>query len=98
MIRKALALIDGGSLTMSELALEMDMTEADLKSRLEMMVMMGHLEAIKLTVEDGDPEERCPGCLMAGSCRTDDCSDGPPVVGYRLTDKARRLLGKEGWD
>jgi len=96
MIRKTLALIEAGSLTISELALEMGMTEADLKSRLEMMVMMGHLEAITVPMDADDPEEHCPGCLMAGTCRTDTCSDGVPVVGYRLTDKARRLLGGEG--
>ena len=95
MIRKTLALIEEGSLTLSELALELGMTEADLKSRLEMMVMMGHLEAMTIPLDADDPEERCPGCLMAGTCRTEVC-DGVPVVGYRLTEKALRLLGKEG--
>ncbi|UCC92929.1 MAG: hypothetical protein JSW25_09735 [Thermoplasmata archaeon] len=96
MIRKALVLIDKGSITLSEMAMELDMSEADLKSRLEMMVMMGHLEAVTIAGDSHDPDLDCPGCLMASTCREDECSEGVPVVGYRLTDKGRRLArGKE---
>lgn len=97
MIRNALALIDRGSITLSEMAMELGMSEPDLKNRLEMMVMMGHLEAVTITGDSMDAELDCPGCLMASTCREDECSDGVPVVGYRLTDKGRRLAqGKEG--
>jgi hypothetical protein len=91
MIRKALMLIDRGSTTLSEMASELDMTEADLKNRLEMMVMMGHLEAVTIVGDSEEPEANCPGCVMASTCREDECSDGVPVVGYRLSDKGRRL-------
>ena len=67
------------------------MSEAELKSRLEMMVRMGHLEAIPLEGDGRQPDMDCPGCVMASLCREEDCSEGPPVVGYRLTDKGRRL-------
>ena len=96
MIRKALMLIDKGSITLSEMAIDLGMTEADLKSRLEMMVMMGQLEAVTIPGDTMDAELDCPGCLMASTCREDVCSDGSPVVGYRMTDKGRRLArGKE---
>jgi hypothetical protein len=96
MIRNALALIDRGSITLSEMAMELDMSEADLKNRLEMMVMMGHLEAVPIAGDSPDPDLDCPGCLMAGTCREEVCSDGVPVVGYRLTAKGKRLArGKE---
>jgi hypothetical protein len=56
-----------------------------------MMVMMGQLDAVTIDGDSTQPEMNCPGCLMASTCREDDCSDGVPVVGYRLTDKGRRL-------
>jgi hypothetical protein len=84
------------SMTLSEMALEMGMSEADLKNRLEMMASMGHLEAITIDSDNPDPEADCPGCVMASKCRVDDCSDGVPVVGYRLTDKGRRLAQDGG--
>ena len=96
MIRRTLALIDAGSVTLSGLAMELDMTEADLKNRLEMMVAMGHLEAVSIPGDAAEPEDHCPGCVLASTCREDVCSEGTPVVGYRLTDKGRRLVrGKE---
>jgi hypothetical protein len=96
MIRNALALIDAGSITLSEMALELGLTEAELKARLETMVRMGHLEAVTVPGDAVDPEGHCPGCLMAGTCRDETCSDGVPVVGYRLTDKGRRLVRGKG--
>ena len=97
MIRKVLGMIDSGSTTLSEMARELGMSEADLKSRLEMMVIMGHLEAVRLDGGPDQTEDACPGCLLASTCRDDTCSEGEPVVGYRLTEKARRLvLGEEG--
>ncbi len=96
MIRKALELIDRGSITLSEMALELGMTEADLKNRLEMMAMMGHLEAVTIPRDAIDPDGHCPGCMMASTCREDLCSDGVPVVGYRLTDKGRRMVHGKG--
>ncbi|NIP37310.1 MAG: hypothetical protein GWN18_20335 [Thermoplasmata archaeon] len=95
MIRKALRLIDRGSITFSEMALELGMTEADLKNRLETMVMMGHLEAVTIPGDAIDPDGHCPGCVMASTCREDVCSEGVPVVGYRLTEKGRRLARSE---
>lgn len=95
MIRKALRLIDKGSITFSEMALELGMTEADLKNRLETMVMMGHLEAVTIPGDSVDPEGHCPGCVMASTCREDVCSEGVPLVGYRLTEKGRRLVRSE---
>ncbi len=95
MLRKALMLIDKGSITFSEMALELDMNEADVKNRLETMVMMGHLEAVTIPGESADPEGHCPGCVMASTCKQDACSDGIPVVGYRLTEKGRRLARSE---
>jgi hypothetical protein len=92
MIRKTLAMIDQGSITLSQMALELGMTEADLKSRLETMVMMGHLEAITVPGDANDPEEHCPGCVMASICKDEVCSEGAPVVGYRLTEKGRRIV------
>ena len=97
MIRKLLILMDQRSMTLTELASEMDMTEADLKSRMEMMVRMGQLEAVMLDGEEPEPDAKCPGCVMASTCRDDTCSEGAPVVGYRLTEKGRRLArGGEG--
>jgi len=96
MIRKALQLIDSGSITLSEMALELDMTEADLKSRLEMMVMMGQLEAVTIPGDAIDADGLCPGCVMASTCREDECSDGVPAVGYRLTEKGQRLARGKG--
>ena len=97
MIRKALALIDRGSITLSEMAMELDMSEADVKNRLEMMVMMGHLEAVTIPADTMDAEADCPGCIISSRCREDECSDGIPVVGYRLTDKGKRMAqGMEG--
>jgi hypothetical protein len=98
MIRKALALIDKGSTTLSEMALELGMTEADLKARLENMSRMGLLEAVTIPADAADPEGHCPGCVMASTCKDDVCSDGNPTVGYRLTDKGRRLARGEGED
>jgi hypothetical protein len=96
MIRKALELIDAGSITLSEMALELGMTEAELKSRLETMVRMGHLEALTIPGDAVDPDGHCPGCLMAGTCRDEECSEGVPVVGYRITEKGRRLIRGRG--
>jgi hypothetical protein len=96
MIRKALELIDAGSITLSEMALELGMTEAELKTRLETMVRMGHLEALTIPGDAVDPDGHCPGCLMAGTCRDEVCSDGVPLVGYRLTEKGRRLVRGQG--
>jgi hypothetical protein len=87
-------MIDRGSITLSEMALELGMTEADLKSRLETMVRMGHLEAITIPADAERPDDHCPGCVMASTCREDVCSEGVPVVGYRLTDKGKRIIGK----
>ena len=91
MIRKMLTFIDQGSMSLGDMAVEMDMSEADLKGRMEMMVRMGHLEAI--TIEEGnpDPEGDCPGCVMASKCEEDICSDGPTIVGYRITEKGQRI-------
>ena len=91
MIRKLLTLIDRSSMTLGEMAVEMDMSEADLKGRMEMMVRMGQLEAITIDEESPDPEGDCPGCVMAAKCREDICSDGPTVVGYRITEKGQRI-------
>ena len=96
MIRKALQLIDNGSITLSEMSIELGMTEADLKSRLEMMVMMGQLEAVTIPGDTVDPEGHCPGCTMASTCKVDECSDGVPVVGYRLTEKGQWLARGKG--
>ena len=96
MIRKALQLIEKGSITLSEMAIELGLTEADLKSRLEMMVMMGHLEAVTIPGDAMDPEGHCPGCTMASTCRKDECSEGVPAVGYRLTEKGQRLARGKG--
>ena len=96
MIRKALAIIDRGSITLSVMAQELGLTEADLKNRLETMVMMGLLEGIPIPGDAIDPEEHCPGCVMASTCREDVCSEGVPVMGYRLTDKGRRLARNGG--
>lgn len=96
MIREALEMIDRGSITLSKMAQELGMSEADLKNRLEMMVMMGHLEAVTIPRSAIDPEGHCPGCLMASTCKGDVCSEGVPIVGYKLTDKGRRMVhGKE---
>lgn len=96
MIRKALALIDKGSITLSKMALDLGMTEADLKDRLENMARMGLLEAVTIPADAVDPEGHCPGCVMASTCRDDVCSEGDPTVGYRLTEKGRRLAGGDG--
>ena len=96
MIRKLLTLIDQGSMTMGEMAVEMDMSEADLKGRMEMMVRMGQLEAITIDEGSPDPEGDCPGCVMAARCREEVCSDGPVVVGYRMTEKGRRIVHGPG--
>ena len=99
MIKKMLVMIDQGPMTLSEMAEQTDLTEADLKNRLEMMVRMGHLEALHLDADAQEPEAACPGCVMAAKCQAEECSDGPPVVGYRLTDKGRRLargIGPDG--
>ena len=91
MIRKLLILVDQGSMTLGDMAVEMDMSEADLKGRMEMMVRMGHLKAITIDEESPDPEGDCPGCVMASKCQEETCSDGPTVVGYRITEKGRRI-------
>lgn len=98
MIRKALRLIEKGSITLSAMADELGMTEADLKNRLETMVMMGHLEAVRIPGDSRDPQLHCPGCVMASTCRRDVCTDGAPVVGYRLTEKGSRLIGSDQGD
>lgn len=97
MIRKTLALLDGGSITLSEMARELEMSEPDLKNRLEMMVSMGHLEAVSFAPGEAEDGTACPNCVLASVCRDDTCSKGAPVVGYRLTEKGRRLVrGREG--
>ncbi len=96
MIRKLLILVDQGSMALGDMAVEMDMTEADLKGRMEMMVRMGHLEAMTIDEESPDPEGDCPGCVMASKCQDDTCTDGPVVVGYRITEKGRRIAQGTG--
>ena len=98
MIRKALRLVEKGSITLSAMAEVLDMTEADLKNRLETMVMMGHLEAVRIPGDSQDPQLHCPGCVMASTCRQDVCTDGVPVVGYRLTEKGQRLVSSDRGD
>lgn len=101
MIRELLILVDQGSLTLGDMAVKMDMSEADLKGRMEMMVRMGHLEAIAIDEWSSAPEGDCPGCVMASKCQEETCSDGPVIVGYRITEKGRRIgqspeNGREG--
>ncbi len=96
MIKRMLVMIDRGSMTLSAMAFQMGLTEAELKNRLEMMVRMGHLEAMTIDGDSLHPEADCPGCVMASKCKTEECSNGPPVVGYRLTDKGRRLARGTG--
>ena len=92
MIRKLLTLIDKSSMTFGEMAVKLDMSEADLKGRMEMMVRMGQLEAITMADLIGtlyefgrrDADNRPPLTGM--------CSDGPTVVGYRMTEKGRRIV------
>ncbi len=91
MIRELLILVDQGSMTLGDMAVKMDMSEADLKNRMEMMVRMGHLEAMAIGEESPDPEGDCPGCVMASKCQDDTCSDGPVMVGYRITEKGQRI-------
>jgi DNA-binding HxlR family transcriptional regulator len=91
MIKRMLVMLDRGSTTLSGMARQMDITEAELKNRLEMMVRMGHLESVPLHGDDPGSMANCPGCILASRCKVDECSGGPPVVGYRLTDKGRRL-------
>jgi DNA-binding HxlR family transcriptional regulator len=85
-----LVVVAEGTRSFSELADEFGLREPELKNRLEMMVRMGYLEAIHAH-EVPEEELHCHGCLMAARCKDDDCSDGPPVVGYRLTEKGRRV-------
>jgi len=64
-------------------------------------VQLGNLEAVHLEGGPGGTEEGCPGCVLAAVCRDEDsCTEGRPVVGYRLTEKGRRLargtLGAQG--
>jgi predicted ArsR family transcriptional regulator len=94
MLRKLLALLNQGSMTFSEVAVAMDLTEVELRNRLDMMVRMGQLEAVPIMGDSMDPEGDCPGCVLSGRCHDDDCSDGVPTVGYRLTEKGMRLARK----
>ncbi len=92
MIRHVLQMIAEGGIPLPELAAKIGLREPELKNRLEMMVRMGYLEAINIT-EVPEGELPCHGCLMAARCKDEDCSDGPPVVGYRLTEKGKRVAG-----
>jgi predicted ArsR family transcriptional regulator len=95
MIRRLLVLLDQGSMTFGRVAQEMGLSEAELRGRMEMMVRMGHLESVPLNGDSLDPGVNCPGCLLSGRCLTDSCSDGVPTVGFRLTEKGRRLARKD---
>jgi hypothetical protein len=90
-IRQLLALLDEGGLTFSEVASRVGLGEVELRNRLEMMASLGHLEAVPVRGDGRGPEDQCPGCVFSARCKKDTCSDGSPVVGYRLTDKGRRL-------
>ena len=95
MIRRLLVLLDQGSMSFSELAEELGLTQVDLKGRMELMVRMGHLEAIDLRGHHEDGGGGCPGCVLSGRCRDKTCDDGTPMVGYRLTEKGMRLARKD---
>lgn len=91
-MRKLLRLMDTRSMTLSELASRLSLTESELKSRMELLVQMGNLEAVYVEDAPSEEGEGCPGCVLASVCKDEDtCSEGRPVVGYRLTDKGRRL-------
>ena len=94
MIRQILTLLEEGDMTFSEVAGRMGLSEPELRNRLEMMTSMGHLESVPIQGDTLDPSADCPGCAFSSSCVEDSCSDGVPVVGYRVTDKGRRLARK----
>ncbi len=94
MIRRLLVLLDEGSMTFGQLAVEMGLTEAELRGRMEMLVRMGHLDSVPLAGDSPDPGADCPGCVLSGRCLTDSCTDGVPTVGFRMTEKGRRLVRK----
>jgi predicted ArsR family transcriptional regulator len=90
-IRQLLAVLDEGGMTFAEVAARLGLGEMELRNRLDMMASMGHLEAVPVGGDDRDPAGSCPGCVFSSRCKEDTCSDGMPVVGYKLTDKGRRL-------
>lgn len=90
-IRQLLVLLDSGGLTFSEVAERAGLGEVELRNRLDVMASMGHLEVVPIMGDDQDPEGTCPGCVFSSRCKQDTCSDGMPVMGYRLTDKGKRL-------
>ena len=94
MLRKLLMLLDQGSMTFSEMASAMEVSEVDLRNRLDMLVRMGHMEGVPIMGDSEDPSGDCPGCVLSGRCFDDSCSDGKPTVGYRLTEKGMRLARK----
>ena len=98
MIRRLLELLDQGSMTFGQVAKEVGLTEAELRSRMDMLVRMGHLEAVPIGGDSLDPGADCPGCILSGRCLSDSCSDGVPTVGFRLTEKGMRLARKGAED
>ena len=94
MLRNLLRLLDQGSMTFSEVATAMEMSEVDLRNRMDMLARMGHLETVPIMGTSEDPSGDCPGCVLSGRCLDDSCSDGKPTVGYRLTEKGLRLARK----
>ena len=90
-IGQLLVMLDEGGLTLSEMAERSGLGEVELRNRLEVMASMGHLEVVPIMGDDLGPDGSCPGCVFSSRCKADTCSDGMPIVGYRLTDKGRRL-------
>jgi hypothetical protein len=94
MIKQILILLSQGTLTIAEIAHEMNMSKEDVMNHFEMMERMGYLEKSTITATTDrihEPGRVCAFCPEAKRCLSKKtiCGDG---IYYQMTPKGKKII------
>lgn len=91
MIKKILKHLVQGNLTLTEIAVKLNLSRAELMNRLEIMEHMGYIT--KVCEARPRDENNCAYCTMSSDCSTQEDSKDK-MISYKLTAKGRRVSSK----
>jgi Mn-dependent DtxR family transcriptional regulator len=92
MIKEILKLLSRGNITFNDLAIELSISQSELKNRLDLLEHMGYIEII--CKENPTLESGCLFCSEANECAKNTKSDYFETI-YKLTKKGRKVGNAE---
>jgi predicted transcriptional regulator len=101
MLKELLIKIAQGNNSISGLSRALNLEPSNVKDKLDMLAHLGYLKKIETCTDKqagldnkGDDQFECKHCLLAKNCKETSGEMVHDLIGYSLTKKGERYLGK----